>query len=118
MVTKAFPTDLINQAKGNLESWKKISTTLVFGDLTQAALSADLAQADVIDTRIKALDAELTDLRNQRDALHLVIWDKLKRLRSSIKGLFGDDSSEYEMMGGTRKSERKRPTRKTPPPAA
>jgi hypothetical protein len=61
MVTKTFPTDLTNQAKGNLESWKKISTTRAFGDLTQAALSADLAQVDVIDTRIKALDAELTD---------------------------------------------------------
>ena len=115
MVNKAFPTDLIDQAKANLESWKKISATLVFGELTQSALGADLAQADQLDARMKALEAEMTDLRNQRDALHLVIWDKLKRLRASIKGLFGDDSSEYEMVGGTRRSERKRPTRKTPP---
>lgn len=118
MVTKVYPTDLINQARSHLESWKKISPTLAFGELTQAALSEDLAQADELDSRIKALEAELTNLRNQRDALYQVLWDKLKRLRSSIKGLFGDDSSEYEMMGGTRRSDRKRPTRKTPPATA
>jgi hypothetical protein len=32
MVLKAFPSDLINQARSNLESWKKISATLVFGE--------------------------------------------------------------------------------------
>jgi len=40
------------------------------------------------------------------------MWDKVKRVRASVKGLYGDDSSEYEMVGGTRKSERKTPTRK------
>ncbi len=37
----------------------------------------------------------------------------VKRVRSAVKGIYGDDSSEYEMVGGTRKSERKRPVRKT-----
>ena len=87
MVNKAFPTDLIDQAKANLESWKKISATLVFGELTQSALGADLAQADQLDARMKALEAEMTDLRKQRDALHLVIWDELKRLRASIDNI-------------------------------
>jgi hypothetical protein len=34
-------------------------------------------------------------------------WDKLKPVRSTVKGLYGDDSSQYELVGGTRMSDRK-----------
>jgi len=53
----------------------------------------------------------------ERDALLGATWDKVKRVRASVKGLYGDDSSEYDMVGGTRKSERKTPTRKAKPAA-
>ena len=33
------------------------------------------------------------------------LWDKVKRVRSFLKGVFGDDSSQYEMVGGIRVSE-------------
>ncbi len=59
-----------------------------------------------------ALDAQLTDLRNRRDALFLRLWDKVKRVRAGVKGMYGDDSSQYEMVGGTRMSERRSRTRK------
>jgi hypothetical protein len=36
----------------------------------------------------------------------------LLRRRQAVKAAYGADSSEYEMTGGTRASERKRPTRK------
>ena len=52
------------------------------------------------------------DKRNQRDALYAQIWDKVKRVRNGVKGIYGDDSSQYEVIGGTRLSERKTPTRK------
>jgi hypothetical protein len=55
----------------------------------------------------------LTDKRNQRDALYTQIWDKVKRVRNGKKGIYGDDSSQYEVIGGTRLSERKTPVRKT-----
>jgi hypothetical protein len=35
-----------------------------------------------------------------------------KRVRSSVMGAFGDDSLEYERVGGKRSSERKKPSRK------
>jgi hypothetical protein len=38
----------------------------------------------------------------------------VKRVRSAIKGVYGDDSTQYEMVGGTRMSERKPRTRKRP----
>jgi hypothetical protein len=101
-----------------LEAWKKIDPVLKFGTLDQAALQADLTQAKTLQSELDALDAQYTALRNQRDALHGEMWDKVKRVRSSVKGLYGDDSSEYEMVGGTRRSERKSPTRKASSVAA
>jgi hypothetical protein len=49
------------------------------------------------------------------------LQDWNRRILSAVEAQFGPDSSEYEMVGGTRKSERKKPTRKpsgsTPPSA-
>ena len=45
-------------------------------------------------------------------ALYTTIWDKVKRVRNGMKAIYGDDSSQYEMIGGTRLSERKAPARK------
>jgi hypothetical protein len=36
----------------------------------------------------------------------------VKRVRNAIKGTYGDDSSQYEMVGRVRMSERKFRTRK------
>jgi hypothetical protein len=77
-----------------------------------ASLEADIQQAVPIQVELNSLDAQLTDLRNRRDALFSAIWDKLKRIRAGVKGIYGDDSSQYEMVGGTRMSERKPPARK------
>jgi 3-phenylpropionate/cinnamic acid dioxygenase small subunit len=46
-------------------------------------------------------------MHNQWDAAHLVLRDKVKRVRTGIKASFGDDSSTYEMVSGARMSERK-----------
>jgi hypothetical protein len=59
-----------------------------------------------------ALEAQITNLRNQRDELYQEMWDKVKRVRNGVKANYGDDSSQYEMVSGTRLSERKSPTRK------
>jgi hypothetical protein len=40
------------------------------------------------------------------------MWGKVKRARAGVKANFGDNSSQYEMVGGTRLSERKPRTRK------
>jgi len=39
-------------------------------------------------------------------------WDKVKRVRAGVKANYGDDSQQFEMVGGTRTSERKAPTRR------
>ena len=114
MTSKAFPTTIVTQAQSVIEAWKKIDPALQMGDLNLAALENDFQQATPVLSQIDSLEAQLTDMRNRRDALFEGLWEKLKRTRAAVRGIYGDDSSEYEMMGGKRLSERKSPTRKKP----
>ena len=112
MPAKAYPTDVLEQAQSVLDAWNQIDPKVTFGDLTCEALSGDITQASSIQSQMNTLEAQLTDLRNQRDALYEAVWEKVKRVRAGVKGQYGDDSSQYEMVGGTRLSERKTPARK------
>lgn len=112
MTKKPFPTDVLEQAQSVANAWDQINDEMTFGDLTLAALTAELQNAAPIQSQIDALETQLTDVRNQRDTLNESIWDKVKRVRNGVKANYGDDSSQYEMVGGTRLSERKSPKRK------
>ena len=112
MPGKSYHPDVLEQARTISEAWKQINPALVFGELTQATLNTDLDQVTPIAAQIVALETQLTDLRNQRDALYVGLWDKVKRARNGIKAIYGDDSSQFEMAGGTRVSDRKAPVRK------
>ena len=57
------------------------------------------------------------DWHHHARAAEKAIRDLSERMLAGVASKYGKDSSEYEMAGGTRKSERKRPTRKTPPAA-
>jgi len=104
-----YPSRVLDRGRAVLEAWKKIDTNLTFGALTPEAMAAEIEQARSLLAQIDATEAQLTDLRNQRHAACAGVWDKVKRVRAAMKGVYGDDSSEYEMVGGTRRSERKRP---------
>lgn len=110
-MTNRYPTDITDEARAVVEAWREIDPALQIGGLALATLEAELAQVMALYEQIDALEARFTDLRNQRDNLGLDLWDKVKRVRAGVKSLFGDDSSQYEMMGGTRISDRKHPTR-------
>ena len=111
-MAKGYPNDVTQQAHAVLEGWKQISPPIVIGDITPEGLEANLQALTPLLAQMNSLDAQLTDLRNRRDALQTTIWDQVKRVRAGVKANFGDDSSHYEMVGGTRKSERKPPARK------
>ncbi len=112
MTGRPFPTNVVKQAQDVLSAWNQIDTKLTIGALTPALLTTDITAATTLESDIARLEAQLTDKRNQRDALYTQIWDKVKRVRNGVKGIYGDDSSQYEMIGGTRMSERKSPARK------
>lgn len=113
MPLKQFPKDLLAQATTVLNKWTEIGDGgRSFGDITTAALSADIQQAAEIDAALDKLEAQLAKLRNDRLVRYESVWDKVKRVRAGIKAVYGDNSNEYEMVGGTRASERKPRTRK------
>lgn len=117
MPGKLYPTDVHEQAQSVYNAWVQIGEDQTFGDLTTGTLAADLNKVNPLQMQMDDLEIQLTNLRNQRDALYLTLWDKVKRVRASVKGIYGDDSSQYELVGGTRRSERKSPTRKPKPGA-
>jgi hypothetical protein len=114
MVNKLYPTNVLEQAQSVLDAMNQIDAGMSIGTVTNATLSADITQATQLVSQMNTLEVQLTNMRNQRDALYTELWDKVKRVRSGVKANYGDDSSQYEMVGGTRLSERKSPTRKTP----
>jgi hypothetical protein len=65
---------------------------------------------------VAALDDEQNNFEERERMLH----DWNKRILAATGATYGPDSSEYEQVGGTRLSERKRPARKAkggnPPP--
>ena len=112
MPNKAFPSDVISQAQDVLAGWAQIGSTVVFGTLTSALLTTDVTAYGPLDAEINKLEKQLADKRNQRDLLCATTWDKVKRVRASVRGLYGDDSTQYELVGGTRMSDRKPRVRK------
>jgi hypothetical protein len=114
MPKKLFPTDLLDQAQVVLDAWNQLDPAATFGDLKCKTLSDEITAARVRQSQMNALEAQLTNLRNERDASNVELWDNVKRVRSAVKGVYGDDSTQYEMVGGTRLSERKPRTLKQP----
>ena len=112
MPNKPFPSDVISQAQDVLAGWAQIGSTVVFGTLTAPLLTTDVTAYGPLDANINQLEKQLADKRNQRDLLCAGIWDKVKRVRASVRGVYGDDSSQYELVGGTRLSDRRPRVRK------
>ena len=112
MPKKLFPYNVVTQAQTVVTAWNQIGATVTLGTLLPAALTTDITAVTALETQIAGLELQLTNARNQRDALYANIWDKVKRVRAGAKANYGDDSSQYEMMGGTRLSDRKSPVRR------
>jgi hypothetical protein len=114
MAPKNYPSDILEQATATLVACKQINPEVQAGDLTQAALDLAVAEARSCQSQIAILEMQLADLRNKRDERLVHMWDGIKRLRATVKGIYGDDSPQYALIGGTRMSERKRPARRQP----
>jgi hypothetical protein len=77
-----------------------------------------IKEADAIAAELDAIEADkraLTTKIAAKDSAIAAMADKAKRIRSGVKAEYGDDSTEYENVGGKRASERKKPSPKAPP---
>ena len=106
-MTDRFPRDIERLLQRTLAAWQTIDPAMQVGSLSLADFEATIAQSEQVRAEMRALEAQLTNLRNQRNALYVTGWDQIKRLRAWVRGVYGDDSSQYEVAGGTRMSERK-----------
>lgn len=113
MSKKFYPPDFLNQAIAMVNAWAQIDGKLTLGKLTLVSLNTEIERARALDIDISNMETSLLNMRNQRDDIYADVWDGMKRVRAAIKGIYGDNSSQYEMVGGTRMSERKSPSRKT-----
>ena len=112
MSKKSFPPNVLAQAQEVLVGCSQVSPTLAFGTLNAAALSADIMAAGTLESEINKLEIQLADKKNQCNLVYGGMWDKVKRFRAGVKATYGDDSQQFEMVGGTRISERKPRARK------
>jgi len=115
-MARLYPSDIIEQGRAVLEACQSTDPQLKFGEVTVDAFDGRLTKVEPLEKQIDKLDAQLTDLRNQRDTLHNDLWQMLTRVRGGMRAIYVADSSQYEMVGGTRTSERKPvPRRKAAP---
>jgi hypothetical protein len=104
---------VLETARQRLASLKSFKTPPEFGsNLTIPGYEAkSKSVGDILDAYNQSLAAS-DQLQNEFLAAEAELNELNRRFLSAGEAHFGPDSSEYEMLGGTRKSERKRPTRK------
>ncbi len=105
---------VLEAARKRLSGLKSITPKADLGaNLTEAIYTAKIdslsAQLDAYNQKL----AELDQLQNELQQAEAELNDLNRRFLSAGEATYGPDSSEYEMLGGTRKSERKKPTKKS-----
>jgi hypothetical protein len=113
MGKRKYPTNVIRQAQKVLNGLSQITPAPTITGVTVAGLTTEIAAVATVESQIASLETQLNDKRNLRDAQCAALWDKVKRSRNTVKGTYGDDSPQYDLLGGTRLSDRKPYKRQT-----
>lgn len=106
---------ILETARQRLAGLKKITPAPDFGkSLKQSDYEAEIAGYSDDQDSYNGDVAALDDKQNRLNTREQGLDDWNGRILSAVRAQYGPDSSEYEQVGGTRRSERKKPTRKTP----
>jgi hypothetical protein len=89
--------------------WESLTPTKTFGGMTLADFKAVVAPAKAARARLADLETQMTQALNDRDAADAVFLAKAQQVVNGVLAdpTEGPDSSIYEAMGYTRKSERR-----------
>jgi len=109
---KKVDTSLLNETKDIVDVLS--SLTKLPQDLRGKTLASLLARYTATVDELTRAEKAHAQAMTSRDEIAGEISDLCARIRAAVKGIYGFDSHEYERVGGTRKSDRKRPTRKVP----
>jgi len=116
MSRKKRTSKVLEIARQRLAGLKQISPKAELG----TKITAEIFETAVNDLteELDAYNGELAQLderSNRLDANEQDLADLSQRVVAAVKGQYGPDSNEYEQVGGTRRSDRKRPVRPTKP---
>lgn len=114
MARRKKTSPILETARLRLAGLKKIDPNLDLGPgLKPSDYEADITGFSDLENEYNGVLAAVDEVQARYAAKELFVRDKNRRILSAIEARFGPDSPEYEMVGGTRTSERKRPGRKT-----
>jgi hypothetical protein len=114
MVRQRRGSQVLEDAQQRMIDLKTIGSNLEFNSkLTLINFDAEIEQfrheLEAYNGLLAQLDVARTELLEREKNLKNMTTDML----TGVASQFGKDSSEYQMAGGTRRSERKRPVRKS-----
>ena len=104
---------VLDRSRTRLAAVKSIDAALDLGnDLTVANYETKVNQLSALLGNYNTLLSSVDEIYNSCITQIDVLKDFNERILSAVAGKYGKNSSEYEMAGGIRKSERKKPTKK------
>ncbi|MDX6614314.1 MAG: hypothetical protein QOD75_3500 [Blastocatellia bacterium] len=102
---------VLETARQRLAGLKAINPAPNFGpSLSGPAYEAEVTGFATDQDDYNRESAAMDERQNRLDARENSLRDLNRRVLSAVEAQYGRDSSEYEQVGGTRLSERKRPT--------
>ncbi len=121
---KKGTSEVVDNSKKKLDAMIKIDSdkkkTIDYGEdgntLTVEVFTSKLQEYDAAKKEYDAALDVFTQKQNQLDAIEVMLAEYNKRILKSAAGKFNEESDEYEMLGGTKPSDRKKRGGKKPPP--
>ena len=111
MARKKRTSRVLEIARQRLAGLKKITPKPELGNITVESYEAEVNGFTAEQDSYNGELAQLDERTNRLDARESQLADLNQRVLAAVKGQYGPDSSEFEQVGGTRRSDRKRPTR-------
>ena len=113
---KRTSSQTLEKARHVLAGLKQITPKPEFGpELTEVLFEAEVNGFTHDLEAFNGALAEVDDQQNHLDDREQGLSDFTQRIQAAVKALHGPDSSEYEVIGGVRRSDRKRRARKPKP---
>jgi hypothetical protein len=92
--------------------WQE-NPTFTLGEVTLVSLQGKITALRQKHDQAETLRTQLTALKNELSELTAEMASINTRALSGYRATYGPNSSQYEQAGGTRSSERKRPSKKS-----
>ena len=112
MLTVSIPK-LLQEAHAIKEALEQMGDDVPAG-ISAAEMADRIAALENIISELDKVNANRTQLVNSKGDGAERVSDYIVQVRAVVKGIKGADSSEYDMVGGTRASERKKPKKNKP----